>query len=97
MTISFSPSASIGFSTSANPIIPSLFIGLLLPVVLDITKLFYIGEPVTIADNRIIANILKDIIWIAGVSFSSLDKAWQYILGISDHAYQLEVAKDIIH
>lgn len=97
MTIGFSLSAGIGFFTSANPIIPSPSTSLLLPVVLNMTKFFYIREPVTIANNNTIANILKDTIWIAGVPFPSLDKAWQYMLGISNHAHRLEVAKNITH
>lgn len=82
MITSFSTSAGTGFSMSANsfasigPIIPSLSIGPLLPVVLDIIKLFHIEKPVTSADNTTIAKILKDTIWISGVLFPSLDKAW---------------------
>lgn len=76
------PSASADLSASADPsasaglIIPPPSAGPLLPVVLDMTKSFHIGKPVTSADNTTATKILKGTIWIAGVPFPSLDKAW---------------------
>lgn len=66
---------STSFSISAGLIIPSTCAGFLLPVILDITKLFYIGKPIISASNITAVKTLKGIIWIAGVSFPSLDIA----------------------
>lgn len=103
------PSASVDLSlfatlsTSANPstsiglIALSLSTGPLLPIVLDITRPFYIKKLVTSTNNTTITKILKGTIWIIRIRFSSLNKVWQYILGILDQFYQLEVAKYIVH
>ena len=61
------------------------------------TKSFYIGKLVTSADNTNVKKTLKDSIWIARVFFPSLDKAWQYMLGIPDPVHQLEVTEDVAH
>ena len=90
-------SASAGPSASAGLIIPSPSAGLLLPVVLDMSKPFHIGKLVTSADNTTAMKTLKGTIWIAGVPFSSLNKAGQYMLDILDPAHQLEVAEDVAH
>lgn len=101
MTIGFFSSASTDFSISAKPsasassIIPSPSASPLLPLVLDMTKPFHIGKRITSIDNITIIKILKDTIWIARIPFLLLDKAWQYMLGILDHAHRLKVAKDI--
>ena len=92
-----SSSASAGPSASAGLIVPSPSAGPLLPVVLDMTKPFHIGKPVTSADNTTAMKTLKGTIWIAGVPFPSLDEAWQYMLGIPDLAHRLEVAEDVPH
>ncbi len=97
------PSAFADLSVSANtfafagPIFPSPFAGLLLLVILNMTKPFNIGKSVTSVNNITIAKILKDIIWIARVLFLSLYKTWQYMLGIPDHDHQLEVTEDITY
>ncbi len=74
MTTSFFASADTGFSASADlfvsayssasadSIIPSLSVGLLLSVILDMTKAFYIGKSVTSANNITVTKILKGII-----------------------------------
>lgn len=77
---SASPSASTGF------IVFSPSASLLWPIILDMTKPFYIEKLVTSAENTTNTKILKDTIWIAGILFPSLDKTWQYMLGISDWA-----------
>lgn len=59
-------------SASFIVLLPS--ISHLLPIILDIIKSFYIEKPVISADNTAIIKILKDIIWIIGVSFLFLDK-----------------------
>lgn len=82
---------------SVSLIFPSSSTGLLLFVLLDIITFFYIGKSVTSINNITVTKILKSITWIAGVSFPSLDKIQQYMLGISNQAYQLEVAKDGIY
>ena len=92
-----SSSASLGSSASAGLIVFPLSAGLLLPVVLDMTKPFYIRKPVTNADNTTATKTLRGTIWITGVPFVSLNKAWQYMLGIPDLAYQLEIVKDVAH
>ncbi len=109
MTIGFFASGGTSFSTSANlsasadlfvfigSIIPSLSAGALLPIVPNITKPFLIKKLVNSADNTIVTKILKGIVEIAGVLFSFVDKAWQDMLGILDHNYQLKVAEDIMH
>ena len=56
----------------------------LLLVILDMTKFFYIRKPVTSADNTTVMKILKGIIQIARIPFSTFNKAWQYMLGILD-------------
>ena len=91
------PSTSANSFTSIGLITLSLSTGPLLPIVLDITRPFYIKKLVTSTNNTTITKILKDTIWIIGIRFSSLNKVWQYILGILDQFYQLEVAKDIVH
>lgn len=60
MTINFSTSA--GFFASAGLIILFLSTGFLLPVILDITKSFYIEKSVINADNTIATKIPKDTI-----------------------------------
>ncbi len=40
---------------------------------------------------------IKATIWIGGVPFPSLDKAWEYMLEISNDDQQREIAKDITH
>ncbi len=91
MTTGFFASAGTSFSmsadlfASASPIVPSLFAGPLLPIILDMTKPFHIRKPVTSADNTTITKILKGTIWIGGILFPFLDKTWQYMLGIPDH------------
>ena len=98
-----SSSAFADFFASADPpasaglIISSPSAGLLLPVILDMSKRFYIGKPVTNADNTTTMKTLKGTIWIARVSFPFLDKAWQYLLGIPDPAHRLEIAEDVAH
>ena len=74
MTINFSTSDDIVFSTFANLFLPtnpfissSLIVSLpstdpLLFVVLNITRRFYIEKPVINADNITVIKILKDII-----------------------------------
>ena len=71
--------ASVGPSASAGLIVSLPSAGLVLLVVLDMTKPFYNRKLITTADNTIATKTLKGTIWIAGVSFSFLDKAWQYI------------------
>lgn len=103
MTTGFSTSADTDFfmsadsSTSASPIVFFLSSSPLLLIVLDITKLFHIRKLVTHANNTTVVKILKGIIWITKISFPSLDKAWQYMLGILDHDHRLEVTEDITH
>lgn len=78
------PSVSVKLSMSTEFISLSTSASLLLPIILDITRFFYIGKPVTSANNTTITKILKGTIWVVGVLFLFLDKAWQYILGIPD-------------
>ncbi len=40
---------------------------------------------------------IKATIWIDGIPFPSLDKAWEYMLGIPDDDQQREIVKDIAH
>lgn len=56
LSMSADPSMSVGL------IVSLLSAGLLLLVVLNMTKLFYIGKPVTSANNITITKTLKDII-----------------------------------
>lgn len=84
-------------STFTNLIIFLLSACLLLSIIPDITKFFYIKKPIISADNTTIIKIIKSTIWIVIVFFLSLNKVWQYILEILDQVYQLEVAKDILH
>lgn len=60
MTTSFSTSASS--STSASFIIFLSFASFLLPVILNMTKLFYIRKPITSANYTTIIKTVKDII-----------------------------------
>lgn len=69
--------------------------GPLMPVVQDMTKPFYIGKPVTGADNTTTLMFTKETLWIGGVPFPSLDEAWRYMLGISDQSQRLEAAEDV--
>lgn len=62
-------------STSTGLIVLSPSTGLLLLVVLDMTKLIYIRKLVTSADNTTTTKILKGTRLIAGIFFLSLDKA----------------------
>ncbi len=52
-------SISADLFKSANPIVSPPFAGPLLPVILDMTKPFYIGKPVTSANNTTLTKILK--------------------------------------
>lgn len=91
-------STSIGFFASAGLFIfASPFAGALMLIVLYMTKFFYIGKLITSANNTIAMKTTKSTIWVAGVPFPSVDKVWQYILGISDLVYQLKIIKDIMH
>ncbi len=58
-SMSANPFASADFSASAGSIVPSPSTGSLLPIVLNMTKPFYIRKPVTSADNTTVAKILK--------------------------------------
>lgn len=89
--------AFAGSSASACFIISSPSAGLLLPVVLYMTKFFHKKKSVTSTDNTTTTKILKGIIKIAKVLFFSLDKTWQYILDILDPAYQFKVMEDIVN
>lgn len=68
-----------------------------LSIIQDMIKPFFIGKPVTIADNTISWIYTKDTIWINGVPFPSLDKTRQYMLGIPDNLQQLKIAKNNTH
>lgn len=61
-SISASSSISASPSLSAGFIIFLLYAGLLLPVVLDMTKPFHIKKPVTNGNNTIATKTLKDVI-----------------------------------
>lgn len=73
MTIGFSASADA--FASAGFIVPSPSASPLLSIILDMTKPFHIGKPVTNADNTTVTKIVKGIIWIVRVPFPTLDKA----------------------
>ena len=90
-------SLSAGTFVFARLNIPSLSAGLLLFFISNMTKLFYIRKPVNNADNITTLKTLKDTKLIAGIRFSSLDEAWQYMLGIPDPNHRLEVAEDVAH
>ena len=85
------PSAGSGLM-ARSPLASSL-----LPIILHMTKPFHIKKLVTRADNTSTIKILKSTIWIAGVPSSTLNKTWQYMLGISDPAYQKEIAEDFTY
>lgn len=61
------------------------------------TKSLFIGKPVTATNNTNAQIYTKSIIWIDCIPFPSLDKAWQYILGILNDLQQLKIAKEITH
>ncbi len=61
------------------------------------TKPFFIRKPVIVADNITSRIYTKSIIWIGGILFSSLDKAWKYMLNIPNRLQRLEIAKEIAH
>ena len=69
----------------------------LLLFVVDMTNSFYIKQLVTSTNNATALKTRRVIILIAGILFLSLDKVCQYILDIQDLAYQLKVAKDVMH
>ena len=94
---SIGPFLSDNLPASAKLIVLSPSSGLLLLVILNMTKPFHIGKPVTSADITTATKPLKDIIWIFGVLFSFLDKSWQYMIGISNPAHQLKFAEDVVH
>ena len=54
----------------------------------DMTKPFFIKKSVQTVDNIIGQIYTKGTIWIDGIPFASLDKAWQYILGIPNDEQQ---------
>ncbi len=60
-------------------------------------KPFFIGKPVTALDNTTVRMYIKAIIWISGVPFPSLDKAWEYMLGIPDDDQRRKIAEDIAY
>ncbi len=60
-------------------------------------KPFFIGKPVTTLDNTTVRIYIKATIWIGGVPFPSLDKVWEYMVGISDDDQRREIAEDIAH
>ena len=62
LSASAGSSASASLFTPADLIFPSSFAGLLLPVVLDMTKPFHIRKPVTSAENTTAFKTLKGII-----------------------------------
>lgn len=92
-----SSSASTGPSMSARLIVYPASAGLLLPVVLDIIKPFYIKKAVTSANNATVMKTLKGTVWIVRLFFPFPDKTWQYMLGILDADHQLEFAVDVAH
>lgn len=92
MTIS--SSTSVDFTFFSGLIISSFSPSFLLPVIPNITKLFYIRKPVTKAYNTLAIKILKSIIWTVRISILFLDKAWQYMLGIPDLAHSLKVLEN---
>ena len=61
------------------------------------TKPFFIEKLVIAVDNPSAQIYTKGIIWISGVPFASLDKAWQYMLAIPNDEQWQETAKDITH
>lgn len=84
-------SAPTGLLAPANVFAPADFLllaGLVLspytglPGIQDINKPFFIRKLVTAVNNTTAQIYTKGIIWIGGVPFVSLDKAWQYMLGI---------------
>ncbi len=100
------PSTLAGFWAPTNVPMPADLptpVGLVLsphaclPVVQDRTKPFFIGKPVIALDNTTARMYTKSTIWISGVPFSSLDKAWEYIVGIPNDEQQCKIAKDIAH
>lgn len=79
----FFSSASFLLPTFAGLVLfPSTI--LLILVVQDMTKFFYIGKLITSADNTKALINMKEILWIGRVPFPFLDNAQQYILTISN-------------
>lgn len=79
--LGFSSSTSfLSFMSAGLIFFPSASLWML--VVQDMIKAFYIGKPVTGADNISTVIYTKETLWISGVLFPSLDDAWQYILTI---------------
>lgn len=72
MTTNFS--LCVGFSAFVATIVFLLSVTFLLPVILDMTKSFYIKKRVTSIHNITDKTILKSIIYNARVFFSSLEK-----------------------
>lgn len=72
--------------------VPDLNTALLL-----MTKLFYIGEPVTAEENTDAKMYTKVTLWIGSIPFPSLDEAWGYMLSVPDQSQRLEVAEDVAH
>ena len=60
-------------------------------------KFFYIKKPVTSANNTTTLIYTKRTLWIGGVSFLSLNDAWQYMLTIADELQRLKIAEDVAY
>lgn len=72
------PSILVGLFVPADfpapaSLVLSLYTGL--PIVQDMTKLFFIEKPIIAADNKTLEIYTIDTIWISGVPFPSLDEA----------------------
>ena len=92
ITSSFTSAISFAFANlfaSTGFIIFLPLISCLIPVILNMTRLFNIGKPVISADNKSGIKTTKDIIWVARVLFPFINKVWQYMLDIPNLAYQL--------
>ncbi len=61
------------------------------------TKPFFIRKPVIALDSTNAQIYIKAIIWINGIPFLSLDKAWEYMLGILNDNERRKIAEDIAY
>lgn len=84
-SVSIDSSMLTGFWVPAIPLMPANSFALadLIPsshtsllIIQDMTKSFFIGKPVIAADNISSQIYTKNIIWISGLAFPNLNKAW---------------------
>ena len=77
---------------------PGVVVSRIAFIVIDLTKGNYFYEKQVIAEDLTNSKLyMKETIWIEGIPFGEIGKAWNYMLDIPDDTQRAKVAKDLGH